>query len=160
MSKTIYINEIMEGNRVIVGGDEVQLVSFMKSPEEDVKINICGMIFSLKHCYEQYHDAIKELEEIRKNDSEEESERKLDVRIAKDIVADLKNKLCRQNSNVCSINKKIQDIMNRENKPISKIFQLAGEDWEMFEAIKTAIGKINTLEMKLSKKSKKGSKNV
>lgn len=157
MTKTIYINEVMDGNRVIVGGDGIHLNCFMKSPDEDIEINICGMIFSLKHCYEQYYDAIKELEKIRKNDSEEDSERKLDARIAKDIVADLKNELCRQNSNVCSINKKIQDIMNRENKPISKIFQLAGEDWEMFEAIKTAIGKINTLEMKLSKKSKKGS---
>lgn len=58
----------------------------------------------------------------------------------------------------CALNRKMNDISRREHKPISEIFQLAGEDWAIFDTIKQAIYKASMLERRLDKKAKKSSK--
>lgn len=91
MTKTIYINEVM--NAVIIGGDGLHMDYMFKTLNEDVEINIGGITYSLKNCIKQYHDIVSEAEKNKRNDykkEELESERVLDSRIAKDIVADLK----------------------------------------------------------------------
>lgn len=168
MTKTIYINEVMDGNTVLIGGDDLHMDYLMKSPDEDVEITIGGITYSLKNCIKRYHDTVSEVEKNRRNDykrEELESESVLDSRMAKDIVADLKNDLYylsigQMGAKFTGLNKKMNDISRREHKMISEIFQLAGEDWAMFDTIKQAIYKINTLERRLNKKSKKGIKNV
>lgn len=160
MTKTIYINEVL--NAVIIGGDCLRTNYVFKTINEDVEINIGGITYSLKRCIEQYHNAVLECSEIEKNESGKE-EKALDARIAKDIVADLKNDLYHLSDDpigakLCALNKKINDISIREHKTISEIFQLAGEDWAMFDTIKQAIYKFNTLERRLDKKTKKSSK--
>ena len=161
MTKTIYINEVTDGNIVLIGGDGLHMDYLMKSPDEDVEITIGGITYSLKRCTEQYHNAVLECSEIEKNESDKE-EKVLDARIAKDIVADLKNDLYhlsigQMGAKLCTLNRKMNDISRREHKSISEIFQLAGEDWAIFDTIKQAIYKIDTLERRLNKKSKKGS---
>lgn len=164
MTKTIYINEVL--NAVIIGGDCLRTNYVFKTINEDVEIDIGGMTYSLKNCIKQYHDTVSEVEKNRRNDykkKELESERVLDARIAKDIVADLKNDLYhlsigQMGAKLCALNRKMNDISRREHKSISEIFQLAGEDWVMFDTIKQAIYKIDTLERRLDKKVKKSSK--
>lgn len=166
MTKTIYINEVMDGNIVLIGGDGLHMDYLMKSPDEDVEINIGGITYSLKNCIKRYHDTVSEVEKNRRNDykrEELESESVLDSRMAKDIVADLKNDLYylsvsddQIDAKICALNRKMNDISRREHKMISEIFQLAGEDWAMFDTIKQAIYKINTLERRLVEKAKKG----
>lgn len=162
MTKTIYINEVMDGNTVLIGGDDLHMDYLMKSPDEDVEITIGGITYSLKNCIKRYHDTVSEVEKNRRNDykrEELESERVLDSRIAKDIVSDLKNDLYhlsigQMDAKFTGLNKKMNDISRREHKPIFEIFQLAGEDWAMFDTIKQAIYKINMLERRLDKKGK------
>ena len=164
MTKTIYINEVL--NAVIIGGDGLHTNYVFKTINEDVEINIGGITYSLKNCIKQYHDTVSEVEKNRRNDyktEELESAIVLEARIAKDIVADLKNDLYHLSDDpidakLCALNKKMNDIVLREHKNMSEIFQLAGEDLTMFDTIKDAIYKINTLERKLNKKSKKYSK--
>jgi len=166
MTKTIYINEVMNGNTVLIGGDGLHMDYLMKSPDEDVEITIGGITYSLKNCIKRYHDTVSEVEKNRRNDykrEELESERVLDSRIAKDIVADLKNDLYylsvsddQIDAKICALNRKMNDISRREHKNISEIFQLVGEDWAMFDTIKQAIYKINMLERRLDEKAKKG----
>lgn len=166
MTKTIYINEVMKGNTVLIGGDGLHMDSFKKPSDEDVEINIGGIIYSLKNCIEQYHNTVSEVEKNKRNDykkEELESVRVLDSRTAKDIVADLKNDLYHlsigpMGAKFTGLNKKMNDISIREHKPISVIFQLAGEDWVMFDTIKQAIYKVNMLERRLDKKGKESSK--
>ncbi len=166
MTKTIYINEVMDGNIVLIGGDDLHMDYLMKSPDEDVEITIGGITYSLKNCIKRYHDTVSEVEKNRRNDykrEELESESVLDSRMAKDIVADLKNDLYylsvsddQIDAKICALNKKMNDISRREHKNISEIFQLVGEDWAMFDTIKQAIYKINMLERRLVEKAKKG----
>ena len=51
MTKRVYINEVMDGKAVLVCGD-IRSDYIYKQPDEDVEINIGGIIYSLKKIYE------------------------------------------------------------------------------------------------------------